>query len=427
MIPRKSASRQSPKTSVRSPSASRIALNGVTTFARTMLAVERLAERLLAARPRAAIAAAPPRPRSARAGSRHAGGCTLPFVWARAAISLWRSTVSAAVASSSQSRRSRIRSDVSSSSSCLRSAEKSKRPASANESCGVSAAGDGRSLPVSSTRREKSSSARSISSGSVGSCWSSTGSTRPVWNSRPFGQLDEPEALAPFDDDVEASVLEPLDHLGHDGERARPGGCRRRRRRRARTERPARGTRRSARGSAARRCGAALARSAATRARAGTGRSRPFEKRRGLHSIGRSLPSTGDAGSLGRPGGGAASGLWNAGLERCAECRANRLELDPVEHVLEEAPHDQPLGLRPREPTRHQVEELLSVDLAERCSVRAPDVVGEDLEARGSSRRAPSSTAAGCGSPGTRSSSARPPRPGSCRARRRWRCRATRP
>ena len=36
MIPRKSASRQSPKTSVRRPSASRIALNGVSAFARTM-------------------------------------------------------------------------------------------------------------------------------------------------------------------------------------------------------------------------------------------------------------------------------------------------------------------------------------------------------------------------------------------------------
>ena len=43
MIARKSASRQSPKTRVSSPSASRIALNGVTMLARTMLAVERLA------------------------------------------------------------------------------------------------------------------------------------------------------------------------------------------------------------------------------------------------------------------------------------------------------------------------------------------------------------------------------------------------
>ena len=42
-IPRKSASRQSPKTSVRRPSESRIALNGVIVFARTIVAVERLA------------------------------------------------------------------------------------------------------------------------------------------------------------------------------------------------------------------------------------------------------------------------------------------------------------------------------------------------------------------------------------------------
>ena len=41
-IPTKSASLASPKISVTSPSESRIALNGVATFARTMLAVERL-------------------------------------------------------------------------------------------------------------------------------------------------------------------------------------------------------------------------------------------------------------------------------------------------------------------------------------------------------------------------------------------------
>ena len=40
-----------------------------------------------------------------------------------------------------------------------------------------------------------------------------------------------------------------------------------------------------------------------------------------------------------RPGGRQppASGLWDARLERGAECFVHRLELDPVEHVLEEA------------------------------------------------------------------------------------------
>ena len=68
-------------------------------------------------------------------------------------------------------------------------------------------------------------------------------------------------------------------------------------------------------------------------------------------------------------------------FERGAERFADRLELDPVEHVLEEAAHDQPLRLGPREAAAHAVEELLAVDLAERRAVRAADVVGHDLEA----------------------------------------------
>ena len=119
--------------------------------------------------------------------------------------------------------------------------------------------------------------------------------------------------------------------------------------------------------------------------------------------------------------------LRDPGLERGAERLAHRLELDPVEHVLEEAAHDQPLGLGARQPARHQVEELLPVDLAERRAVGAADVVGEDLEARESSPRAPRATASGCGSPGRRSSSARPARPGSSRARPRSPRRAARP
>ena len=43
--------------------------------------------------------------------------------------------------------------------------------------------------------------------------------------------------------------------------------------------------------------------------------------------------------------------------------------------------HDQPLRLGAREAARHQVEELLAVDLAERRAVGAAHVVGEDLEA----------------------------------------------
>ena len=58
------------------------------------------------------------------------------------------------------------------------------------------------------------------------------------------------------------------------------------------------------------------------------------------------------------------------------------VELDAVEHVLEEAAHDQPLRVAAREAAGHRVEELVAVDLADRRAVRAADVVGEDLEPR---------------------------------------------
>src|SRR5581483_7942828 len=77
---------------------------------------------------------------------------------------------------------------------------------------------------------------------------------------------------------------------------------------------------------------------------------------------------------------GALTALRDAGLERRTKRLAHGLELDAVEHVLEEAAHDQPLRLGPREAAGHEVEELLPVDLAERRPVRAADVVGEDLE-----------------------------------------------
>ena len=57
-------------------------------------------------------------------------------------------------------------------------------------------------------------------------------------------------------------------------------------------------------------------------------------------------------------------------LERGTESLAHRLEFDPIEHVLEEAAHDQTLGLGAREAAGHQVEKLLAIDLAERLIVR---------------------------------------------------------
>src|SRR3954471_6932617 len=75
------------------------------------------------------------------------------------------------------------------------------------------------------------------------------------------------------------------------------------------------------------------------------------------------------------PFGGRRLGLRNAGFERRRERLTHRLELDPREHVLEEAANDQPLGLASGEATRHQIEELVAVDAPDRRAVRAADVV----------------------------------------------------
>ena len=63
-------------------------------------------------------------------------------------------------------------------------------------------------------------------------------------------------------------------------------------------------------------------------------------------------------------------GLGDPGFECGSQRVAHGLELDPVEHVLEEATHDQALSLGAREAAGHQVEELLAIDLAERRAVR---------------------------------------------------------
>src|SRR5215211_7292118 len=71
------------------------------------------------------------------------------------------------------------------------------------------------------------------------------------------------------------------------------------------------------------------------------------------------------------------SGLFrDAGFERGLEGRPHGLELDAVEDLLVEAAHDEALGLAARETPSHAVEELVPVDLADRGTVRAADVVG---------------------------------------------------
>src|SRR5258706_498369 len=67
-------------------------------------------------------------------------------------------------------------------------------------------------------------------------------------------------------------------------------------------------------------------------------------------------------------------------LERGRDGFAHGLELDAVEHVLEEAAHDHALCFRTREAAGHEIEELLAVDAAHRGAVRAAHVVRHGLE-----------------------------------------------
>ena len=141
-------------------------------------------------------------------------GSTLPFEAARLAISCSRSTAAAAPSSRSASSFTRSRSEVSWRSRCFSSGANSKRPASSKESCSPPAAGSSTSAPVSSTSLRKSSSARSASAVSAGSSGSSSGSTSAGLERSAARQLDEPEALAALDDDVQPSVVEPVEYLG---------------------------------------------------------------------------------------------------------------------------------------------------------------------------------------------------------------------
>src|SRR5579884_3524818 len=120
-------------------------------------------------------------------------------------------------------------------------------------------------------------------------------------------------------------------------------------------------------------------------------RSARASARRGLSEYARIVACTGASFESGRPSlrrtsvrcpGAEASplDLRDPGFERGRDRLADRLELDAVEHVLEEAADDQALRFRPREPAGHQVEELLAIDAADRRAVRAAHVVREDLE-----------------------------------------------
>src|SRR2546421_6124394 len=80
------------------------------------------------------------------------------------------------------------------------------------------------------------------------------------------------------------------------------------------------------------------------------------------------------------------SALGDTGFERGRKGLTHRLELDAVENVLEEAAHDQAFRLPAGETSGHGVEELVAIDPAHRGSVRAADVVRQDLQPRDRNR-----------------------------------------
>ena len=190
------------------------------------------------------------------------------------AISRSRSTATAAPARISASRCMRCRSEVSWSSFCFSSGANSKRPASSNESC---SADEARLLDLGAGQLHEAMEEleRVVGVLRIGRIrfvlhrLDEAGLERPA-----LGQLREAEPLAAFDDDVQAAVVEAVEHLGDQRARADLAQGPRRRRRRARTPVPGRDTRRSAPDSAPRRCAAGSAPSAAGRSRVERGRAR---------------------------------------------------------------------------------------------------------------------------------------------------------
>ena len=162
------------------------------------------------------------------------------------------------------------RSDVSCRSSCFSGAAKSKRAAErVRERADAAGSGSSTSVPVSSTSRWKSvEGPLDVPLARPGPSVVEHGSTTAGVEAAAGRQLDEPEAIAALDDDVQPAVVEALEHFGHRGERADceavvVGVAR------GRTRAPPPGTRRSAPCTAPRRCGAASARSAGARSASG--------------------------------------------------------------------------------------------------------------------------------------------------------------
>src|SRR5512142_3381795 len=69
-------------------------------------------------------------------------------------------------------------------------------------------------------------------------------------------------------------------------------------------------------------------------------------------------------------------------VDRRAERLDERGHREPVEHVVEEAEHDEPLRVGRRHTASLEVVQLLLVDRADGRRVRATHVVGLDLEVR---------------------------------------------
>ena len=67
-------------------------------------------------------------------------------------------------------------------------------------------------------------------------------------------------------------------------------------------------------------------------------------------------------------------------VERITDALTKPSVGDAVELGSEESAYDRANGVRAMHTASHQVEELLGVDLAERRSVRAPNLIGLDLQ-----------------------------------------------
>src|SRR5712692_2429602 len=74
-------------------------------------------------------------------------------------------------------------------------------------------------------------------------------------------------------------------------------------------------------------------------------------------------------------------GSAHAAHDAAAQAQAQVFQRDALQYRLEEALHDNTLGLFARDAAHHEVEKLLFVDFAGGCAVAGADLVGPDFQA----------------------------------------------